>query len=58
MHFSFIVRVSAVGQSTRDLLELLDRLTPTIAESTQAIEQEAENAPKCSACRRIPEWVH
>jgi hypothetical protein len=26
----------------RDLLELLDRLTPKIAELTQAIEQEAE----------------
>src|SRR6202049_4850970 len=34
----------------RDLLELLDRLTPTIAELTQAIEQEAE---KCPAARRL-----
>jgi hypothetical protein len=54
MHISFIVS----SRRWRDLLELLDRLTPTIAESTQAIEQEAENAPKCSACRRILEWVH
>ena len=29
----------------RDLLELLDRLNPTIAELTQAIEQEAEKCP-------------
>jgi transposase len=29
----------------RDLLELLDRLNPTIAELTRAIEQEAENNP-------------
>jgi transposase len=29
----------------RDLLELLDRLNPTIAELTQAIEQEAEKYP-------------
>src|SRR5437773_7753315 len=34
----------------RDLLELLDRLTPTIAELTQAIEQEVE---KCPAARRL-----
>src|SRR3984885_6874029 len=34
----------------RDLLELLDRLTPTIAELTQAIEQEAK---KCAAARRL-----
>jgi transposase len=30
----------------RDLLELLDRLTPTIAELTQAIEQEVEKCPE------------
>jgi transposase len=29
----------------RDLLELMDRLNPTIAELTRAIEQEAENNP-------------
>jgi transposase len=34
----------------RDLLELLDRLSPTIAELNQAIEQEAE---KCPAARRL-----
>jgi transposase len=34
----------------RDLLELLDRLTPTIAELTQAIEQEAE---KCPGAQRL-----
>src|SRR2546422_6942441 len=33
-----------------DLLEMLDRLTPTIAELTQAIEQEVE---KCPAARRL-----
>jgi transposase len=34
----------------RDLLELLDRLTPTIAELTKAIEQETE---KCPEARRL-----
>ena len=34
----------------RDLLELLDRLTPTIAELSQAIDQEVE---KCPAARRL-----
>jgi transposase len=34
----------------RDLLELLDRLTPTISELTQAIAQEAE---KCAAAQRL-----
>src|SRR6202451_108958 len=34
----------------RDLLELLDRLSPTIAELTQTVEQEAE---KCPAARRL-----
>jgi transposase len=34
----------------RDLLELLDRLTPTIAELSTAIEQEAE---KCPEARRL-----
>src|SRR5882672_9644789 len=34
----------------RDLLKLLDRLTPTIAELTQAVEQEAE---KCSEAQRL-----
>lgn len=30
----------------RDLLELLDRLNPTITELTQAIEQEVEKCPE------------
>jgi len=34
----------------RDLLELLDRLNPTIAELTQAIEQEVE---KCAEAQRL-----
>jgi transposase len=34
----------------RDLLELLDRLNPTIAELSQAIEQEVE---KCPAAQRL-----
>ena len=34
----------------RDLLELLDRLSPTITELTQTIEQETE---KCSEARRL-----
>ena len=38
------------SRSRRDLLELLDRLTPTIAELTQAIEQEVE---KCSEAQRL-----
>jgi hypothetical protein len=33
----------------RDLLELLDRLTPTIAELTQAMEQEMEKCPAAIA---------
>ena len=38
----------------RDLLELLDRLNPTIAELTQAIEQEAENNPAAQRLRTHP----
>jgi transposase len=38
----------------RDLLELLDRLTPTIAELTQAIEQEAEKCPEAQRLRTHP----
>src|SRR5437016_12518116 len=34
----------------RDLLELFDRLNPTIAELSQAIEQEAEN---CAEAQRL-----
>src|SRR5881398_3303688 len=37
-----------------DLLELLDRLTPTIAELTQAIEQEVENCPAAQRLRTHP----
>ena len=35
----------------RDLLELLDRPTPTIAELTQAVEQEAEKCPEAQRLR-------
>ena len=38
----------------RDLLELLDRLTPTIAELSTAIEQEAERCPEAQRLRTHP----
>jgi transposase len=38
----------------RDLLELLDRLNPTIAELTQAIEQEAEKCPEAQRLMTHP----
>jgi transposase len=38
----------------RDLLELLDRLTPTIAELTQAVEQEAEKCPEAQRLMTHP----
>jgi transposase len=38
----------------RDLLELLDRLSPTIAELTQTIEQEAERCPEARRLRTHP----
>jgi len=38
----------------RDLLELLDRLTPTIAELSQAIEQEVEKCPAAERLRTHP----
>jgi transposase len=38
----------------RDLLELLDRLNPTIAELSQAIEQEAEKFPEARCLRTHP----
>ena len=38
----------------RDLLELLDRLTPTIAELTHAVEQEAEKCPEAQRLRTHP----
>src|SRR4029077_5539552 len=38
----------------RDLLELLDRLTPTIAELTRTVEQEAEKCPQARRLRTHP----
>jgi transposase len=38
----------------RDLLELTDRLTPTIAELTQAIEQEVERCPDAQRLQTHP----
>lgn len=38
----------------RDLLELLDRLNPTIAELSQAIEQEAEKCPEAQRLMSHP----
>ena len=38
----------------QDLLELLDRLNPTIAELTQAIEQESEKCPAAQQLRTHP----
>jgi transposase len=38
----------------RDLLELLDRLNPTIAELTAAIEQEVEKCPEAQRLRTHP----
>ena len=38
----------------RDLLELLDRLTPMIAELTQAIEQEVEKCPEAQRLQTHP----
>src|SRR5438067_7244096 len=38
----------------RDLLQLLDRLNPTIAELTQAIEREAEKCPEAERLRTHP----
>src|SRR5208282_5678582 len=38
----------------RDLLELLDRLTPTIAELTAAIEQEVEKCPETQRLQTHP----
>src|SRR5262249_23013400 len=42
------------GRRRRDLLELLDRLTPTIAELTQAIEREAEKRPEVQCLMTHP----
>jgi transposase len=38
----------------RDLLELLDRLNPTIAELSQAVEQEAEKCPEAQRLMTHP----
>ena len=38
----------------RDLLELMDRLNPTIAELSQAIEQEVEKSPEAQRLRTHP----
>jgi transposase len=38
----------------RDLLELMDRLNPTIAELTQAVEYEAEKCPQAQRLRTHP----
>ncbi|MGA9306936.1 MAG: IS110 family transposase [Candidatus Sulfotelmatobacter sp.] len=42
------------GRRRRDLLELLDRLNPTIAELTQAIEQEADECPEAKRLMTHP----
>jgi transposase len=42
------------SQRRRDLLDLLDRLNPTIAKLTQAIEQEVENCPEAQRLRTHP----
>src|SRR5437667_4578796 len=42
----------------RDLLELLDRLNPTIAELSQAIEQEAEKCPEAQRRGRVTRRVN
>jgi transposase len=42
------------SQRRRDLLELLDRLNPTIAKLTQAIEQEVEKCPEAQRLRTHP----
>ena len=42
------------SQRRRDLLELLDRLDPTIAKLTQAIEQEVEKCPEAQQLRAHP----
>src|SRR5215469_13758492 len=38
----------------RDLLELLDRMNPTIAELSQAVEREAENNPEAQRLKTHP----
>src|SRR5450432_3540567 len=43
-----------VSRRRRDLLELLDRLTPTIAELTGAIEREVEKCPEAQRLQTHP----
>ena len=43
-----------VSRRRHDLLELLDRLNPTIAELTQAIEQEVEKCPEAQRLQTHP----
>ena len=47
---------STVGEpaTAHDLLELLDRLNPTIAELSEAIEKEAEKSPEAQRLRTHP----
>ena len=40
-----------------DLLEVLDRINPTITELTHAIEQEAKNCPEPQRLMPILGWV-
>src|SRR6202453_1788085 len=47
-------RLAPWASRRRDLLELMDRLTPTIAELTQAIEQEVEKCPEALRLRTHP----
>jgi len=50
-----VLPVGAVGQPRRrELLELLDRLSPTIAELSQAIEKEAEKCPEAQRLMTHP----
>jgi transposase len=42
------------SQRRRDLLELMDRLNPTITELTRAIEQEVEKCPEAQRLRTHP----
>ena len=42
------------GRRRQDLLEVLDRINPTIAELTQAIEQEAEKCPQAQRLMTHP----
>jgi transposase len=50
---SFALAPSA-SRRQRDLLELMDRLNPTIAELTQAIEQQTENNPAAQCLMTHP----